>query len=216
MKTNQVLIRRMGNFNVAQRTEDGMFNATELLKQWNDNSGQQKQMIHFMENNSTKEFIEVLMDDINTKERNSVVLQSRGKNGGTWMQPYLFIDFAMWLNPSFKLKVIKFVSDELIKYRNDAGDSYRKMCEQIKKITENQEDIPARIAKVAEALNHIAVGRHEKMLRNQATEDQMKEYVRIEKEITMLIERGYIKSFGQLYKHLENEWRSKHQPKIFA
>jgi 23S rRNA maturation mini-RNase III len=32
-----------------------MFNATELLKQWNEKSGQQKkQIIHFSENSNTK------------------------------------------------------------------------------------------------------------------------------------------------------------------
>lgn len=38
MKTNQVMTRQMGNFEILQRTKDGMFNATLLLKQWNDQS----------------------------------------------------------------------------------------------------------------------------------------------------------------------------------
>ena len=33
MKTNQNLLRKMGEFDVTQRTSDGMFNATELMKQ---------------------------------------------------------------------------------------------------------------------------------------------------------------------------------------
>ncbi len=41
MKTNQEMIRPMGNFNVIQRTKDGMFNATDLLKQWNSFNSQQ-------------------------------------------------------------------------------------------------------------------------------------------------------------------------------
>lgn len=35
MKTNVVMTRKMGNFDVSQRTEDGMFNASTLLEQWN-------------------------------------------------------------------------------------------------------------------------------------------------------------------------------------
>ena len=35
MKTNQIRIRPMGEFKVTQRTKDGFFNATDLLKQWN-------------------------------------------------------------------------------------------------------------------------------------------------------------------------------------
>ena len=40
----------------------------------------------------------------------------------------------MWLNPKFKVKVLKFVYDELIKYRHDAGDNYRLITEAIAKI----------------------------------------------------------------------------------
>jgi len=35
MKTNQILIRKMGDFKVNQRMVDVLFNATELFKQWN-------------------------------------------------------------------------------------------------------------------------------------------------------------------------------------
>ena len=33
MITNQIMLRKMGEFDVAQRTQDCMFNATLLLKQ---------------------------------------------------------------------------------------------------------------------------------------------------------------------------------------
>ena len=36
MKTNQLMKRKMGEFNVTQRTKDGFFCATELLRQWNE------------------------------------------------------------------------------------------------------------------------------------------------------------------------------------
>ena len=36
MITNQVMKRPMGKFLVEQRTKDSMFNATNLLKQWNE------------------------------------------------------------------------------------------------------------------------------------------------------------------------------------
>lgn len=128
MKTNQILTRKMGDFDVLQRTSDGMFNATSLLKQWNEYSGLKKDVAHYFENSSTKEFINALISEENFNSRNSVYLKSRGKyNGGTWMHPLLFIDFAMWLNPSFKIKVLRFVYDQLIEYRNEAGNAYKEM-----------------------------------------------------------------------------------------
>ena len=47
------------------------------------------------------------------------------------MLPLLFLDFAMWLNPRFKVKVLKFVQDEMIKFRNLAGDAYPEMCKAV-------------------------------------------------------------------------------------
>ena len=44
MKTNNVILRPMGEFKVAQRTKDGFFNATELLKQWNLATSSQKEI----------------------------------------------------------------------------------------------------------------------------------------------------------------------------
>lgn len=42
MKTNMIMCRKMNNFSVLQRTKDGMFNATNLLNQWNNAKGNPK------------------------------------------------------------------------------------------------------------------------------------------------------------------------------
>lgn len=47
MKTNNVILRPMGEFKVAQRTKDGMFNATALLKQWNEKSISERKMANY-------------------------------------------------------------------------------------------------------------------------------------------------------------------------
>lgn len=224
MKTNQNLVRRMGNFEVTQRTSDGMFNATELMKQWNKENGMKKEIKDYFSNNSTKEFIDALILEENSNRGNSphlentlnsVYLKSRGINGGTWMNPMLFIDFAMWLNPSFKVKVLKFVYDELIKYRNEAGDAYREMSEAVAKLSKKGETAQ-NIAKVAEAINYIAQNDHAKMIRNKADEGQMKEYVRIEKEVATLVTKGFIRSYPTLMEYLRDEWRRKYQPKVLT
>lgn len=224
MKTNQNLVRKMGEFEVTQRTSDGMFNATELMKQWNKENGMKKEIKDYFSNNSTKEFIAALILEENSNmgnsphlenTPNSVYLKSRGINGGTWMNPMLFIDFAMWLNPSFKVKVLKFVYDELIKYRNEAGDAYREMSEAVAKLSKKGETAQ-NIAKVAEAINYIAQNDHAKMIRNKADEGQMKEYVRIEKEVATLVTKGFIRSYPTLMEYLRDEWRRKYQPKVLT
>ena len=216
MKTNQVLNRAMGNFYVTQRTSDGMFNATELIKQWNDNSGMQKKLDHFFENNSTKDFIDAIISEENLNTRNSVYLKSRGKNGGTWMHPLLFIDFAMWLNPTFKVKVLKFVYDQLIAYRNEAGDTYKNMCSEIAKITP-KDKLTAVIQSTARGINHIVYGDHERNIRNlQAEENLMRELVEMQKKVTMYIEDGVITNPSGILQLLRNTWRRKYEPKALT
>ena len=73
MITNQVMKRPMGNFLVEQRTKDSMFNATNLLKQWNEfvehNDDTQKvgyvkkDLDDFFNNKGIKEFINALMEE---------------------------------------------------------------------------------------------------------------------------------------------------------
>lgn len=63
MKTNQLMKRRMGNIDVTQRTKDGFFCASELLKQWNEGNNHKKNVNHYLENSKTKEFIKALIND---------------------------------------------------------------------------------------------------------------------------------------------------------
>lgn len=207
MKTNQNMIRKMGSFQVVQRTKDGMFNATELLSQWNDFAGTQKQMSHFTENASTKEYIQTIENDVDSKERNSVLIQSRGKNGGTWMHPYLFIDFAMWLNPKFKLQVIKFVYDELIKHRHLAGDNYNKLCAALSRF--NDVDYH----EIGKMLNYVVFNTHERGIRNIATPEQEDDLQQLERDMIKYIEMGFVNSFEQFKNAMRKEW-SKRNAKV--
>lgn len=216
MKTNQIMTRPMGDFHVEQRTKDGMFNATALLNQWNESSGQQKQISHYFENSATEEFINALMSEEKFKERNSVYLKSRGKySGGTWMHPIMFIDFAMWLNPAFKVKVIKFVYDQMLKYRNDAGDAYRELSSAINSIVPNT-FMPQAMRKVGEALNYVVFNEHEPMLRNKkGSEESMRELFELERRLAENINDGLINNFEQAITFLRKRYANKYYPKVF-
>lgn len=217
MKTNQNLIRKMGEFDVIQRTSDGMFNATTLLKAWNNHSGQSKEIKKFFENNATQEFVTALISEESLNGQNSAYLKSRGKyNGGTWMHPLLFIDFAMWLNPTFKVKVLRFVYDQLIQYRNDAGDSYKEMASAICKIVPKGEQAKA-IKEISMANNHIVYGTHEKEIRNKhAEEGKIKQLDELQTDIVKLITDGFISNYDSLLNYLRRKWTQKHQPKFIT
>ncbi len=206
MKTNVIMERPMGEFKVSQRTSDGMFNATSLLKQWDLLSGQQKQMSHFTDNKTTKEFIQALENEENTKQRNSVLIKTRGKNGGTWMSPLLFIDFAMWLNPAFKVKVLKFVYDQLIEQRHLAGDNYNILTAAVAKL--EFQNYPL----MAKGLNYIVFNRNGKDLRQHATKAQLSELTKLQEQLAFAINMGYIRTFPQLMKELRRLWNIKYNP----
>lgn len=215
MKTNQILTRPMGDFEVYQRTSDGMFNANALLKQWNQHSGMKKEIKDYFSNQSTQEFITALITEENLDRENYPYVKSRasrGTNKGTWMHPLLFIDFAMWLNPTFKVKVLKFVYDQLIQFRIEAGDTYKEMAASIASISKKS-DVTANITSVARALNHIVYGAHEREMRNKkAEEETMRELVKLQIKVSELINEGFIKTYEQLINYLRKSWVNKYQP----
>ena len=218
MKTNQIMTRPMGNFHVEQRTKDGMFNATDLLKQWNASSGQQKDIAHYFENSSTEEFVNALISEENFTSRNSVYVKSKARmdrGGGTWMHPIMFIDFAMWLNPAFKVKVIKFVYDQMLKYRNDAGDAYKELSSSINSIVPNT-FMPQAMRKIGEALNYVVFNEHEPMLRNKkGSEDSMRELFELEHRLAENINDGLITSYDQVITFLRKRYSNKYYPQVF-
>lgn len=228
MKTNQEMVRKMGTFNVIQRTKDGMFNATELLKQWNTSNNQSKSVNHYLDNSSTKSFIQALIEDednIRNSERpiNQILIKTKAitrsngsKEAGTvWMSPLLFIDFCMWLNPRFKVKVLKFVSDEMIKYRNDAGDAYKELSSAVMKIVP-KDFMPKAMQKIGEALNWVIFNNHEKRMRNKHGEEvKQRELYQLEKKLADLINEGFISTYDNLISYLRKQYHKRNNPQVF-
>lgn len=204
MKTSVTMVRKMGEFEVHQRTKDGMFNATSLLKQWNKGK-RGKEVNAFLKNSSTIEFIESLQESEELDTRNIVTVSKGGntENQGTWMHPYLFIDFAMWINPKFKVSVIKFVYDELIKQRHEAGDNYIMLSSSGVKLK------GYKFTEVAIAMQWIVYGKTGKNLRQTATQEQLKELNEIQLKLSFAIDMGYIKSYSQLLNEMREMYRIK-------
>lgn len=271
MTTNQNMLRKMGNFEVTQRTKDGFFFATALLEQWNDANPDEQRRIdkfwdsthidklmleivinepHLLENSSSPK----LGDDKNVSENQQVLNRgnsphlknttenqqvskspklgdyknldfdtlkkmvaktSRGKNGGTWLHPVMFVKFAMYLSPRFEYHVLKFVADEMIKYRNLAGDSYKELSLAVAKIVP-KEFIAAAMKKVAEAINWIIFKEHRVGIRNDFGEEQkQQELFDFQKKVASLIDEGFVNSFEHLMEYLRNSYKRMNLPKVF-
>lgn len=173
-------------------------------------------MLDFLNSKATTEFIEVLNDEIAQSEISDMAIQAvitkKGKNtskGKTkdevWMHPYLFIDFAMWINPKFKLQVIKFVYDQLISQRHLAGDNYKILSSAGAKLKGYQ------YPEVAKALQWIVFGKTGKELRQSATQEQLQELNDIQTKLAFAIDMGYITSYDQLLKEMRKLWNQKNQ-----
>lgn len=207
MKTSVIMTRRMGQFNVLQRTKDGMFNATALLAQWNRTTGDKKEITKFFENQATKQFIEALMEEENLHTQNSAYVKSRasrGDNSGTWMHPYLFVKFAMWLNPRFEVKVVKFVYDELIKFRTTAGDNYNVLARSIAALPDVD------YSQVARGLNWIIFDKHERDIRNTATPKQLQALDDLQRKLAFSVDMGYIRTFPDLMNSMRKIYSRQH------
>lgn len=218
----------MGDFTIMQRTSDGYFEANTLLRQWNANSNSRKKQIsEFLNSNRTFEFIAEIKNRESHERKNvnadfQVVINKKGKvtkNGRTpdeiYMHPYLFIDFAMWLNPSFKYDVIQFTSDQLIDFRKMAGDAYLELSTAIYSIVP-KENMKNTMIEVGKALNYVVFNEHKKDIRNDfGIEKKQKELYDLEHLVATLINDGFIKSYEELIAYLRKQYTKRNLPKVF-
>lgn len=218
MKTNQVMKRPMGQFEVLQRTSDGYFDGSALLYQWNNvDENPRRRMAEFIDSPKTKEFLKALAVDESHRSKsdigeNQLLIKNKGRNtkdGKTadkvWMHPLLFIKFAMWINPVFEVQVLRFVYDQLISNRHLAGDGYNVLTKSIAKLPDS--DYP----QVAKALNYIVFGKHYSGIRNEATELQLKELHELEDKLAMLIDMDFVTNQCELIQTMRKMYNQKYQ-----
>lgn len=235
MTTNQIMVRKMGQFDILQRTKDGFFNATYLAEQWRKcNNHKDKRVEDYLSKLDTqvlideiiKSEIESSMGDTSGKSDYQPVSISRVKDSSfngrkkkiVYMNPYLFLDFAMWLNPEFKLQVLKFCSDRMLDFRNEAGDAYKRLSASVQKLIENDQSLNMRkcMEKVAEALNWIVFNSHESEMRNQhGDEKKMEELFRLEQKLSDLIEDDFITTYDSLITYMRAQYVKKRTPQCF-
>ena len=149
MKTAVIMRRKFLGGEVSQNSKTGYFSATDLIENGNnwrkENNLPRFNQATFFQNKSTKDFMEYLSDELKANPK----INSKGKNSHTWVHPYLFIDMALAINPRLKIKVYEWIYDELIKYRNYSGDSYKKMVGAIQLLLTNQSNFRETVIKTA-------------------------------------------------------------------
>lgn len=194
MKSIVIMARPMNGVSIRQDSKTKFFNANDLLGLYNARGKDSKRIQHYFDNEATKRYMDALLKEEIDNNRDSgelevaIVSTKRGKNGGTWMHPYLFIDFAMWLSPEFKITVIKWVYDNLISLRLDAGDSFKAVNSALFNARPNSP--PLYYSNEAKMINTLVFGKPDRGQRNTATEAQLATLKALQKADVKLIRRG--------------------------
>lgn len=127
MKTEVLMQRNLFGEIVRQNNKTGFICANDIVAAGNKyralNSLKLFDFRAWVDSKGNKEFI----DEMKT-QFGEVVVTKKGRDGSTWLHPYICIDLALSIDPKLKIEVYKWLFDELLKFRNDSGDSYKKMC----------------------------------------------------------------------------------------
>lgn len=149
MKTEVLMKRDLFGETIHQKSKTEFFSATDLVRagnKWRALNGLTPfNMPAWFQQAGTKEFIQSL-----EKRYGKVKISGRGRGHHTWVHPFLFIDMALAINPELKIEVYSWLYDHLLKYRDESGDSYKKMCGAIYEASTNKRDFPKLIPKVAQ------------------------------------------------------------------
>lgn len=183
MKTAVVMKREIFGAQVSQNSKTEMFSATDLTKIGNKwrlaNDLPIFTMKSWLNNKSTKEFISELEDKYG---KGNVKKSARGKGSHTWFHPLLFIDMALAISPKLKIETYEWLFDNLIKYRNEGGDSYKAMCGVLYVRTTRKTNFPQYISDVA---NKIKLACHVTSW-DEATESQLTTRKKLHNDIALL------------------------------
>lgn len=183
MKTEVVMKRELFGMPISQKSKSEFFSATDLAKagsKWRLANGYDSifNLSAYLSNKTTKEFIEELENKTGEKS----IIKGRGRGVHTWVHPYLFIDIALAISPKLKIEAYEWLFDKLIKYRNDSGDSYKKMCGSLYNRTSKKTEFHKIMPKVADYIK-VQCGVKDW---ETATEKQLKLRDRIHENVSLL------------------------------
>jgi hypothetical protein len=182
MKTEVIMKREIFGHQISQCSKSEFFSATDLCKagsKWRIMQGMQAfDMSAWLNQSSTKEFISSLESKFGI-----VKISGRGRGNHTWVHPYLFIDMALAISPELKIEVYQWLHDHLLAYRNDSGDSYKRMAGALYNAYPNKSKFPGYIVAVADFIRDTVVKAKDWQT---ATEDQLKLRDKIHDNIALL------------------------------
>lgn len=187
MKTAVVVSRQFNGVSIRQDSKTGFLNLNDLHDAYiKTQPGNDKPVYEYLRTKQTQEFVEAIRESILENQKQNpvkstelllplvepipVIQTRRGKYGGSWAHPYVFLDFAMWLNPKFKVWAMSVIEDKLIELRNEAGDRFIDMAKALKSIGAVS---PREYIQECNMINILVFGSTKSGQRNEATKEQL-------------------------------------------
>lgn len=234
MKTNIVLKskdRVLFGTTIRQETKTGMLNVSDLqeaytrariLNGWSDkrvsnivaNKSSLERFYYIAEKQGLiKTGITAFMNEANNttptkllKKYKLYLTKGARENKTIWANPYAWVLIAMELNPMLYAEVVTWLADNLILNRIEAGNFYNGLTSAM-----NRNLGSVDYGLIAKGLNYVVFGKHERGIRNNATEEQLHELTDLQKKLTFGIDMGYIKNFSQLLEDLRTMYNQKNK-----
>lgn len=187
MKTSQIMKRDFGGTLVRQNHHTGFFSLNDLsmigAKIRVSKSLPIKRHADYFQTKETKEFLKsIAMEEGCTV--NDLKTATRGRGATTWVHPLIFLDIAMWYDSDFKVKIFKWLSDNLLLSRDNSGDSFKCMMGALHaNFNMTTLDYPRISNIIANACGRCVRGRERW---NSASEEQLKLRDKIQNNIVLL------------------------------
>jgi hypothetical protein len=149
----------------------------------------------FMKNIEDKGFAHYM------KELGVYKTTGRADNKKTYADPYLWVAFAMEMNPELYAKVIIWLTDGLIFERLEACNNNKVLNDKIKSIVNTNDYKPYSL--VALAINKKILNSQSVGIRNTATKAQLRAINDLEGKLIFAIENSYITKFSGITQAIE-------------
>lgn len=189
MKTAKIMKRSLMGYEIRQNHKTEMLNANDLHKAGNalrKSAGVTvKQMASYFNLDSTQELLKevCIVDGLRIEE---VKKSTRGKAGGTWVHPIVFIDMAMWYSPELKVRILKWVQDGLLMARDSSGESFKEMASALNKAFPNEMKNPIRYREVSNMIAMACKVGESKDRWEKASEQQLKKRDKIQSNVSLI------------------------------
>ena len=181
MKTEVFIERPLLGGIIRQSNQTNFFSVNDLLLVGNKYRIMNDMKIFnydsWYNSSATQEFLTELKSQFG-----EVIKSKRGKTGERWAHPFVIIDLALNIDPKLKVEVYKWLYDEMIKYRNDSGDSYKKMCGALFENCNNKSNFHRGVSQTALMIQNACKVKNW----NEASEDQLKLRDKIHENISLL------------------------------